>query len=31
MPIKKTEDGEQQAVMEWAALMINRIKRHAKS
>lgn len=24
MPIKKTEDGEQQAVMEWAALMVNR-------
>lgn len=24
MPIKKTEDGEQQAVMEWAALMANR-------
>lgn len=24
MPIKKTEDGEQQAVMEWATLMVNR-------
>lgn len=24
MPIKKTEDGEQQAVMEWAELMVNR-------